>query len=141
MKIRLLIFVMFILLVISLFADNEVYKIDNGHIMGSGITKDKEHLLASVSFSFECSFEQGTDKWNQRNESRRAGDLLSIELGNYIDKCLFPKYTLQELKEILLDEKSTLFLDDFKKYIKDRDFIKSDLIVAIEVTSLKMIPK
>jgi len=92
-------------------------------------------LRVIAYFSFEASFERGTDMWTQRNESEKARYRLNIALRNYINKT-FSKYTMDELLEIIADEESTLFFDGFLEYIKDNEGLCN-----VRFTGLRMVPR
>ena len=129
------IFLIFNLVLFFAYAENIIYKIDDGAIGVVGTPANSyRHVFVNIYFSFETIFEQGTDSWTQKHKSEGARNYLHVAFLNYVNKVFFPKHTLEELLEIIADENSTLFLDGFMEYIKDNEGLSN-----VRITSLRMV--
>ena len=125
-------FLIFNLVLFFAYAENIIYKVDDGFTDAAGATVNPAvHLIVHVYFSFECEVE----KWNKRLQAAIAREYLSMEIMYYVNKT-FPNHTLAELVGIMRDEENTLFFDGFVEHIRNNEGLSN-----VRITSLRMEPR
>jgi hypothetical protein len=116
---------------------NDIYKIDDGYLVGAGFTSDNKALMVDIYFSFECRFDKGSNSvLQQKIHAEDVADYLMIEIRNYINDVFFPKYRLEYLLEIISAEQNLEFYNGFLEYITGKKEFCNVLVTRITMKAM-----
>jgi hypothetical protein len=113
--------------------EENLYTIDDGFIVGMGMTNDREFVVLNVYFSLECAFECGVETVLQKNIAEKGRLFLEKIIRNYISKSFISKYSLGDIEKFISCKNEEVF-DEFIEYYLTETEKREDL----RVTGLKI---
>ncbi|MDR1179495.1 MAG: hypothetical protein LBK44_03225 [Spirochaetales bacterium] len=113
-----------------IYAEDTLYKIDDGYVVGTGITGDGQHLMLDIFFSFECLFEKNTRISSQRLYAEKVREYLSRYLRSYTDNIYLPQHTSKDFTSC---QYATEFYTGFLDYILEKEELNNTRIIKLKI--------
>jgi hypothetical protein len=113
-----------------IYAEDTVYKIDDGYVVGTGITSDGQHLMLDIFFSFECLFEKNTRASLQQLYAEKVREYLSRYLRSYTDSIYLPQHTSGDS---ISCQDATEFYIGFLDYISEKEELNNTRIIKLKI--------